>query len=350
MFGDIIGNSNVKAILARLAAGGRIPHSLLFAGDEGIGKKQFALELARSIVCRNPTNGEPCGICPSCERVGKFVFPKPDADADEFKKVIYSAHPDVAMIIPRTRNILVDAVRDLEREANFLPFEARARVFIVDDAEKMNDAASNALLKTLEEPPPTAYLFLLTSRPDSLLATIRSRCQLVRFAPVAVAEIESFLSKEKGMAGGDASLAARLAKGSVGRSACVDLKKLKARRELMLGVLRAILADGDRRALLRIGEKMNDAANKDQYEENLDILETLIRDIWLLRVGEEAEMLVNIDLAAELGSLSENTDAKHLNSWLGEIETMREGLIVNINRKIATDALFMEMAGYRDLF
>ena len=344
MFENIVGNSSVKAILARLAGGGRIPHSLLFTGDEGIGKKQFALELARSIVCRNPINGEPCGICPSCERVGKFAFPRPDADIDEFKKVIYSAHPDVATVIPRNRNILVDAIRDLEREANFLPFEAKARVFIVDDAEKMNDAASNALLKTLEEPPPTAYLFLLTSRPDSLLATIRSRCQLVRFAPVAAAEIESFLSKEKGMSGPDASLAARLARGSVGRAASLDLKKLKPQRELMLGVLRAILKDGDSRALLRIGEKMNDAAHKDQYEDNLDILEALIRDTWLLLVGEDRQMLVNIDLLDELVSLSENTDAKHLASWLREIETMREGLIVSINRKIAIDALFMELA------
>src|SRR5262249_50302248 len=156
---------------------------------------------------------EPCSICPSCERVGKFTFPKADADIEEFKKVIYSEHPDVAMVIPRNRNILVDAIRDLEREANFLPYEAAARVFIVDDAEKMNDNASNALLKTLEEPPPTAYIFLITSRPDSLLATIRSRCQMVRFAPVAAEQIADLLVKNKGSSTADAALAARLSRG-----------------------------------------------------------------------------------------------------------------------------------------
>jgi len=344
MFANIIGNERVKGTIRRLVVGGRIPHSLLFAGDPGIGKKQFALDLARSLVCRIPKGGEPCGICPSCERVGKFTFPKPDADIDEFKKVIYSEHPDVAMVVSRNRNILVDAVRDLEREANFLPYEAGARVFIVDDAEKMNDAASNALLKTLEEPPPTAYIFLITSRPDSLLATIRSRCQMIRFAPVAADEIAGLLIKEKGLSLVDASLAARLSRGGVGRAMTMDLKRLKAQREMMQGVLRAILADGDRRALLRIGEKMNDAANKDNYEENLDILETLIRDTWLLRLGKDAAMLVNADLAGDLGGLAESASAVRLTDWLRDIETMREGLIVNINRKIATDALFMQMA------
>src|SRR5215510_3398483 len=222
MFESLIGNSEVKAILTRLTKGGRIAHSLLFAGDDGVGKRQFALELARSLVCRNPTDGEPCGVCPSCERVGRFAFPKPDADADEFKKVIYSEHPDVATVIPRNRNILVDAVRDLEREANFLPYEAKARILVIDDAEKMNDAASNALLKTLEEPPPTAYIFLITSRPDALLATIRSRCQLVRFAPVPIADVEEVLAARNGLAAGDAALAARLARGSVGRAVSTD--------------------------------------------------------------------------------------------------------------------------------
>lgn len=344
MFDDLIGNQEVKAVLTRLAGGGRIPRSLLFAGDEGVGKREFALEVARALVCRSPADGQPCGECPSCERVGKFAFPKPGAEIDEFKKVISSEHPDVAMIIPRGRNILVDAIRDLEREANFRPFEADVRVFIVDDAEKMNDAASNALLKTLEEPPPPAFIFLITSRPDSLLATIRSRCQILRFSPVAASEIEKYLVKAKNFDPQEAALAARLSRGSVGRAISIDLKKLRPQREVMLGVLRAILVDRSRPDLIRISERMNDAANKENYEENLDILQALIRDAWLTRLGEKVEMLVNIDLAAELETISKNAEPARLADWLREIETMREGLIVNINRKIATDALFMQMA------
>lgn len=345
MFDELIGNKAVKSILSRLAEGGRIPHSLLFASDEGVGKRQFALETARSLVCRSPQNGQPCRKCASCQRVGNFAFPKPDADIDEYKRTISSEHPDVAMVIPRNRNILVDAIRDLEREANFRPFEAPARVFIVDDAEKMNEAASNALLKTLEEPPPTSYIFVITSRPDALLTTIRSRCQMIRFGPVPAGEVESYLLKQKGLSPEDASLAARLSRGSVGRALSMDVKAFRKQRDAMLGVLRAVLdGGGGVSALLRIGEKMNDAASKDRYEENLDILQTLVRDIWLTAQGGKPEMLVNIDLASELNGLAQNAEPAKLANWQREIETMREGLIVNINRKIATDALFMRMA------
>ena len=99
------------------------------------------------------------------------------------------------LLIPFNKNILVDAVRDLEREAYFRPFEAPARVFIIEDADKMNDAASNALLKTLEEPASTSYIFLISSRPDSMLQTIQSRCQVIRFACLEAREIEEYLLK-----------------------------------------------------------------------------------------------------------------------------------------------------------
>src|SRR2546421_9743273 len=176
-------------MLRRLIAADRVPRSFLFAGDDGVGKRQFALELAKAFVCKEPVGGEACDACAACRRAGVFAFPKAD-DKDAHKKVILSEYPDIGTVIPYNRNILVDAIRDLEREANFLPFEGSARLFVIDEADKMNDAATNALLKTLEEPPPTTYLFLITSRPDSLLPTIRSRCQTLRFAPVETAEIE----------------------------------------------------------------------------------------------------------------------------------------------------------------
>ena len=342
MLSDLIGNSRLKDVLTKLAAGGRLPHSLLFVGDEGIGKKLFALEMARMLVCRSPNEGNACGECASCKRADKFVLPKPE-DKDEYKKVIFGEHPDVGMVLPSGRNVVVDAVRDLEREANFRPYEAGARIFIVDEADKMNDAASNALLKTLEEPATTTYIFLITSRPDSLLSTIRSRCQVLRFAPVETSEIESRLLSKGKLEATDAALAARLSNGSVGRALSLDLNKFRAQREAMLGVVRSVLLDDDRTAILRISERMNDAANKDNYEETLDILQTVIRDVWLVRIGDEAKV-VNADVLTELQEAAKNSVPDRLAEWERQIETMREGLEVNINRKIATDSLFMTMA------
>ncbi|MBK6750729.1 MAG: hypothetical protein KA956_13770 [Pyrinomonadaceae bacterium] len=344
MFKKLIGNNQVKDILRRFVAHGRVPNSLMFAGDEGVGKRQFALELAKALVCTDPPDGQACEVCPACLRADNFKFPKSD-DKDAHKRVIWSDHPDIGTIIAYNRNILVDAIRYIESEANFQPYEARSRFFIIDDADKMNDAASNALLKTLEEPPATSHIFLITSRPDSLLPTIRSRCQTLRFAPVATDEIEHYLIDERAFTHDEAKLSARLARGSIGRAVTIDVEKFKARREKMLSVVLNVIETGDVAALLRISEEMNDAKNKENFEENLDILQSLVHDIWTIKVSGDAARIVNTDLAAELTNLAAESGRNDLPSWLTSIETIRQNFIVNINRKVATDALFVSMAG-----
>ena len=344
MFNKFVGNDRVKQTLRHLLARGRVPNSLLFAGDDGVGKYQFAIELARAFVCVEPVSGEACGVCSACSRIDTFVIPDTtDKNKDEFKKVFFGGHSDVGKVVTYKRTILVDAIRDLERNANFLPYEARARFFIIDNADKMNDEASNALLKTLEEPTPTTHIFLVTSRPDSLLATIRSRCQTLRFAPVATDEIEKFLIEDRAFTHDEAKLAARLSRGSIGRAVSINVGQFRDRRERMLAVIRAVTETGDRSALLRISEEMNDAKNKESFEENLDILESLIHDVWTLGIGGDGDRLVNTDLADELTMLAENAGHSAMPAWLGEIESMRENFVININRKIAADALFMGM-------
>ncbi len=336
MFGKLIGNEGVKENLRRLVAGGRVPHGLLFAGPEGVGKKEFALELARGLICKSGG----CEDCPVCGRIGVFNFPNAD-DRDEHKKVILSGHPDVGMVIPYKRNILVDAIRELEHEANFRPFESGKRMFIIDDAEKMNDSAANALLKTLEEPPPTTHLILITSRPDSLLQTIRSRCQTIRFAPVAAAEMEPFLISA-GKSPEDAKLAARVSGGSVGRALAMDVAEFRAARDAVLGVIRSALVTGDISTMLRTSEQLGDAKNKDRFEENIGILQTLVRDLFAMGAG--AAELINSDIVDELGELANEAGTARLSAWQLEIEDLLASLNVNVNRKVAVDGLFVSMA------
>jgi len=345
MFSELVGNENVKHTLKHWLANGRVPNALLFAGEDGVGKQQFALELARSFICAEKTNGEPCGVCANCSRIDNFVIPEPDDKTkDQFKRVFFGGHSDVGKVITYKRNILVDAIRDLEHHAHMTPFEANARFFIIDDADKMNDESSNALLKTLEEPPPTSYIFLITSRPDSLLPTIRSRSQMLRFAPVAKDDIELYLIDERAFSHDEARLAARLSRGSIGRAVSINVDKFCTAREKMLGVVTNAIETGDRAAMLRIAEEMNDAKNKDRFEENLDILQSLIHDVWSLSVSGDTARVVNTDVTDKLARLAEDARSANLSEWITAIDTMRENLAVNINRKIAADALFMEMA------
>lgn len=343
MFDKIIGNNHLKDVFKRLLVSKRLPHSLLFVGEEGVGKRAFALELAKAFACQNPQAGEACDVCGACKRADRFDFPKSD-DRDNHKKVIFSDHSDIGLVIPYNRNILVPAIRNLEEEANFRPFEAAGRFFIIDNAEKMNEESSNALLKTLEEPSETTYIFLITSRPASLLPTIRSRCQIVRFAPLEPKQIEGYLEGSKHFSIEDAELLSKLSHGSIGRALDLDLGRFRERRELLLKALESLLASQNRAALLKIAEEINDAKNKEYYEDYLEILQTLIHDVWTLRLGQTEEKIINADLKDKLKRLSENAESRRLAAWLTEIETLRANLAVNVNRKIATDALFVQMA------
>ncbi len=100
----------------------------------------------------------------------------------------------------------------------------------------------------------------------------------------------------------------------------------------------------NRAELFRVAEEMNDAKNKDAFETKLDILQTLIHDVWAIRHQANAKILVNVDLADDLKKFADRAESRNLSAWLSEIETLRERLAVNLNRKIAVDALFMQMA------
>ena len=343
MLSRLVGNEDVKMRLRSLAATGRIPHSLILSGDEGVGKKQFALEIARSFVCAEPVDAEACGVCPSCVRVEKFIYPKAD-DKEDHERVIFSEHPDVGMVVPYNRNILIKAIRHLESEANFRPYEAPARIFIIDDADKMNGPSANALLKTLEEPAPTTYILLVTSRPDSLLPTIRSRCQSLRFVPLTIEEIENYLIRERAFTHDEARLAARLARGSLGRAVSIDMVDIRRRRGAMMAITAAALDGHGIAAAIGSAEGMIDAKDKAAFEENLDLLQSLIHDVWTINVSGDSSRVVNSDLQEDLTRFSAVAGRHDLPLWMSSIDELRENLNININKKLAIDALLVQMA------
>ncbi|MEJ7615945.1 MAG: DNA polymerase III subunit delta' [Pyrinomonadaceae bacterium] len=345
MFTRLIGNNRAKEILRRVIRQARVPGAMLFTGEDGVGKKLFALELAKALNCRTPVDAEGCDACPVCARINRIGDKALD---DSGKLIVWSAHPDVGLILPAGRLITAPQIRELERESNARPFEGVARLFIIEEADRMNDVAANALLKTLEEPPASSHLMLLSARPAALLPTIRSRCQLVRFTPLTVTEIAEYLQSSQGgkLSATDVSLAARAAQGSLGRALALDPKNYREQRSLMLDILDALARDAHRARLLRASESLSDPKYKDEYEERLEILETLIRDIWTIKLGDASTaQLINDDLSQQLAQLGAYVSLGRARLWLQHIEETRRQLAVNINRKIATDALLLTMAG-----
>lgn len=343
MFARLVGNQRAQDTLRRMLAGRRVPGALLFAGEEAVGKKLFAVELAKALNCLNPQGVEACDKCSACLRIPRFAE-SPTDPKEKGKRIAWSGHQDVGIVRLEKAVITVEQARDIDRETNYRPLEGKARVFIIDDAEKMNDAASNALLKTLEEPAPTSHIILVSARPSNLLTTIRSRCQIIRFAPLATEEIENYLVQKKIRAGEEARLAAHLARGRLGLALDFNLDAYREAREAMLSVLDALQGQRDRVRLLRAAEELTDAKRKEDYEPRLDVLETLIHDAWLLSLNPQAK-IVNEDIRERLSRLGAQLDSRHAADWMTRIQNLRGQLAVNINRRVATDALFLSMAG-----
>ena len=175
------------------AASGRLAHAYAFVGPSGIGKKRFAFELAMCLLCDNYTDAElnSCGQCASCRQLAARTHPD----------LLTVSLPEGKSELPLElfigdRESGMRGKEGLCHDLSLKPMSARRRVAIIDDAEWMNDAGANAMLKTLEEPPPNSVLILIVTSADRLLATIRSRCQVVTFQPLAPADVERLLIQE----------------------------------------------------------------------------------------------------------------------------------------------------------
>jgi DNA polymerase III delta' subunit len=158
---------------------GRLPHAMLFCGPEAVGKRLLARHLAAALNCQVNRLEGGCGQCKNC------------------RLILKDQHPDVITFEPDGQYIKIEQVRELIQEASSMPFHAETKVFILEKAHAMQAPAANALLKILEEPPPLSKLILISHQPDTLLPTIRSRCQLFRFPPLHAEDIALILQKEE---------------------------------------------------------------------------------------------------------------------------------------------------------
>jgi DNA polymerase-3 subunit delta' len=321
-FATLIGNSEVKAALQAAIATGRLAQALLFSGPAGVGKRQFALTVAKALNCRTPVAGESCDQCLPCRHIerGEFL--------------------DVLTIAPETHTLKIDQVRRVIEEALYKPFQGRARVFLLDPADALTEQAANALLKTLEEPPPTSFLILITTRAQQLLATIRSRCQHYRFEPLTVAEIEHFLRQRFQRPESEIRLLARLAHGQIGRALAIDLSIYEGMRRDMIELL-GVLTSGDRERLIRAAEYLGRRLTQKQCEEHLDVLTLLLADLARLTENVEPASLINADMAERLAPLAGRLGREGIIRLNDRLEKFRRDLARNIHRQIALESLLL---------
>ncbi len=326
-FATLIGNERNKEILQRLLQRGDLGMTFIFAGPEGVGKRQFALTLAKAANCQKPPaqKFDSCDECPACQRIQR----------GEYSDVI-TIHPDGASIkIGQTRELLADVfVR---------PREGKQRFFLIDDADKLRAEAANSLLKTLEEPPSSSTMILLTARPDALLPTIRSRAQRLTFAPLSLAEMKKYLAENFDRPAPDTDLLAHLTGGRIGQANSIDLTEYRRERREILELLE-LLASGNNRFRLAKAAEHYGKQERDAFERMLQLSLHLLRDVFLLAAGQDSTHIVNIDVADRLTSLAEKTGLPRLQNWIAKFSELQANLRININRQVATEAALLALA------
>lgn len=249
----LVGHERVLSRLGEALDRGRLAHALLFAGPAGVGKFLGARHLAARIACSR-ADPRPCGDCDACVQLAA------------------GTHPDVALIAvpPGKKEIGIDLIRQLKRFIYLHAITAARKIAIIDEADRLSLSAQNALLKTLEEPPLRSLLILITSTPHALLPTVRSRCQMVRFQPLALDEVATVL-EHNGLDAEQAMQLAATSDGSPGRA--LQLRELL--RHETLHALEDSLAvlDGDRYvSIVRLAKAL--AGNQQEMMARLEWLQS----------------------------------------------------------------------------
>ncbi len=272
LFNDIEGHEGPLQILKRALAHGTLAHAYLFSGESGIGKKMTALGLAAAVNCGAAAPDGGCGNCPSC------------------RKVASGGHPDVHLLAAEGNEIKIDQVREAQHDLALRPFEGNKKVLIVDGAEGLNPASANAFLKTLEEPPGDALIILITAMPQSLLPTIRSRCQEIVFHVLPRHILAAALMRKRGLPEEDAWFLAALAQGSLGRGIEMDVDAEKALRDEVLTLWSGLERLSPGETLLQAEAYGKD---RERLERLLDIGIEWLRDAVVYRETNEERLLVN---------------------------------------------------------
>jgi DNA polymerase III subunit delta' len=312
-FEDFVGNSKLIARLRTKLREGRFPHGLIFAGPDGVGKRTCALLLAKALNCPERGPDDFCDDCTQCRKINAGV------------------HADVLTLglEEEASEIKISQIRDLLELLELRPLEGTHKVFIIDPADDMNAAAANALLKGLEEPPEESHFILVSSNAQSLLATIRSRCQTYTFTPLTLEDMRRFGGNE---------LALRWARGSIGLLRTLDIDELRQRREAAIDFLETAARAKEEQFRDLVAASSDIARAKSDFESNLSTIAVVLEDLLYIAEGVPEKMM-NIDLEPRLRKLANDLPAAQLARIVEFLRTIEIHLNTHGNRQMLTDVL-----------
>ncbi|MFH1458001.1 MAG: DNA polymerase III subunit [Candidatus Omnitrophota bacterium] len=310
-FQHILGQEPPIHMLQGYIEQGRLPGSLLFVGPEGVGKKLIAQTLAKALNCPEAIL-DSCDRCPSCLKIDRYQ------------------HPDIRVIRSQGAEIKIEDIRQLQRDMSLRPYEAKTKAFIIDDAHRLTAEASGALLKVLEEPPPNSLIILISDKPVLLFKTIVSRCRTLRFSPLTRVRLQEVLMKEHGLDLHRAHYLAFVSEGRLGSA--LRLKEADALRE------KNVVIDS---FVFSRKSQFDHLAKEERFKirEDLNILATWFRDIYLVKIGMPHSEIIHNDRKDDLLRLMSRFSFLDLNEIMNTIARSIFYLEHNINSKLLLYAL-----------
>lgn len=302
---EVIGQDKAVRLLLNTLKTGRVPSALLFAGEPGIGKRYTAFNFVKAINCL-AQELDSCDDCPSCKKIDSGV------------------HPDILFLKPERGEIRIDEIRSIEEALSFKPFEGKRKVVIIDEAEKMNQSASNAFLKTLEEPPSDSIIIMISSNPDSLPPTIRSRCCRINFLPIPERDVERIARNILPDSGHKLKPLVRL---SMGRPGLIASSNTFGDREKIPGIIKAMLKGS--------GNPWKDREELEAFIENIMLL---LRDMAFYKLNYETGIL-NMDRLDFIKEITTKCRSKDIIHIYERLLLLRRQLDFNLNINITWNYL-----------
>jgi DNA polymerase-3 subunit delta' len=382
---SLLGQPGVSEFLRGIVARGRYANAYLFHGPHGVGKTTAALAFARAGLCERvrgaaPVDAEPslfdvapvpaaggagddaCGECRGCRMSStlqhpdlRFLFPLSGEEKTLETTAIDTLQalrddPLYVFQYEKAASIRISQTRELLVELGYRPHTASRRMVVVRDCDRMREDQFSALLKSVEEPGASTVWVLTTARLSRVPATIRSRCQRVRFAPLPEALVREVLEREAGVDEKDARMLAALSSGSLARALSMREAKpsMREQRDAALALLGPALA-GDPGALWSGIQKTTafGKAGRERLRQALEFHQLWLRDLLRTRYGAESEQIVNRDQAARLKELAGRIDAVEIRRRLLVLEEALRSIEGNVSADLTLFSTLSRVGGER---
>jgi len=320
-FGQIVGHESIIAHLQNAIRTGKISHAYIFLGEEGMGKKKLATAFAKTLQCEEGKDLS-CNQCKSC------------IQAD------INSHPDIIWVTHEKISIGVDDIRlQVNSDIQVKPYNSPRKIYIIDSAEKLTEAAQNALLKTIEEPPEYAIILLLVSNISAILPTILSRCVQLSLKTIDKSIIKKFLIEQQNIPDYKAEMAANFSGGNVGKAIKYAYsEEFERMKEDVLHILKYI----DEMELYEIISGLKTiTSGKASIEDDIDLMILWYRDVLMLKATEDPNLLLYKDEFLFIKKQANTRSYEGLENIISAMEKAKIRLKANVNLDIAIELMLL---------